>query len=168
MDKNFLEFWGNFLLSAARGKKQVEDMNEWIGQGLKGSEGLSNMFQKSYGLDKAKKDDPDYMETWNRASENFLNSFRDYLNLLGVVPGEEHLSLVEKYEKLKEKVVSQEETIKHLKKLLNTKSVDEGGMLDGYQSLMEKQTAEFQELTKNLGRLFQTEIPNAKTTKKRK
>ncbi len=166
MDKNFLEFWGNFLLSAAKGKKQVEDMNEWIGQGLKGFEDLSNMFQKSYGLDKTSKDDPDYIEIWNRASESFLNSFGNYLNLLGVVPRKEHLSLVEKYEKLKEKVVSQEETIKHLKKLLNTKSVDEGGILDGYQSLMEKQAAEFQELTKNLGHLFQTEISKAKTTKK--
>jgi len=27
MDRHFLEFWGNFLIKAAKGQKQLEDMS---------------------------------------------------------------------------------------------------------------------------------------------
>ena len=50
MDKQFLEFWGNFMLNAAKSQKQLEDMAEWMKGGFTGFQDLTSMFEKVYGL----------------------------------------------------------------------------------------------------------------------
>ena len=107
MDRNFLEFWGNFLTNAAKGQKQIEELTQWINQDLKGFEDLTAMFRKSYGFDNLNEDSPDYLKAWKNASEDFQKSLKDYLGLMGVVSRDEHLTLVRKYEELKEKVDNQ-------------------------------------------------------------
>jgi hypothetical protein len=124
-------------------------------QGFKGSDELTAMFTRFYGLEHMGKDSPDYMEAWKKASEDFQKSFKDYLHLMGVVPQEEHLTLVKKYEELKEKVASQEETIKHLRMLLGEKKAGAQGDVDkGFQEIIEKQSKEFQETMETFGRFF--------------
>jgi hypothetical protein len=126
MDRHFLEFWGNYLTNAAKGQKQLEDMAEWMGQGLRGFEYLTTLFRKSYGLDELEVDSPEYLKTWKKAEQDFRIAFKDYLSFFGVVPSEEHLALVKQYEELKETAAAQEETIKHLRLLLSQKMVDQG------------------------------------------
>ena len=155
MDRHFLEFWGNFLINVAKGQKQMEDMSKWMQQGFEGSDELTGMFKKFYGLEHMKKDTPTYMETWKQASENFQESFKDYLRLMGVVPKDEHLALVKKYEELKEKVADQEETIKHLRMLLEEKKVEtQGELVQGFQEIIEKQSEQFQETMETLRKFF--------------
>ena len=166
MDKNFLEFWGNVMIGAARGQKQMEDMTKWMEQGLSGFEDLTAMFGKSYGLDNLAKDTPDYLKTWEQAAKDFQESFKDYLNLMGVTSKDEHLTLVRKYEHLKKKTADQEETIKHLRMLQNEKWVaDQGEVVKGFQDLVKSQSEQFQELTESMSRFFQTEAPKTKETK---
>jgi len=155
VDKHFLEFWGNFLINAAKGQKQMEDMSKWMQQGFEGFDELAVMFKKFYGLEHMEKDTPAYMETWKKASENFQKSFKDYLNLMGVVSKDEHLALVGKYEELKEKLAAQEETIKHLRMLLEEKKVNtQGELVQGFQEIIEKQSEQFQETMETLGSFF--------------
>jgi hypothetical protein len=155
MDRHFLEFWGNFLINVAKGQKQMEDMSKWMQQGFEGFDELTGMFKKFYGLEHMEKDTPTYMETWKQASENFQKSFKDYLRLMGVVPKDEHLALVKKYEELKEKVADQEETIKHLRMLLEEKKVEiQGELVQGFQEIIEKQSEQFQETMETLSRFF--------------
>jgi hypothetical protein len=151
VDRHFLEFWGNFLINAAKGQKQMEDMAKWMTQGLKGFEDLTTMFRKFYGLDNLSESAPDYVKTWEKAARDFQKSFQDYLNLFGVVPRHEHLNLVREYAALKEKVVAQEETIKHLRMLLEEKGMDLEQIVRGYQDLIKKQTDQFQRLMEGLG-----------------
>ncbi len=92
MDRQFLEFWGNFLLNAAKGQQPLEDMGKWMGGRFTGFDALSNLFQKVYGLEKVEEESPDYLKMWTGAREDFTKSFKDYLALLGVVPREEHLA----------------------------------------------------------------------------
>jgi len=154
MDRHFLEFWGNFFLSAARGQKNMEDMGNWIRKGFYGFEELNAMFRKFYGLDRIDKDSPDYLNLWEKAAEDFKKSFKDYLSLLGVVPKEEYLSLLKKYEALEEEVAAQEETIKNLRTLLGEKAFDPGEMVKGFQELMQKQGDQFQKLMERIGESF--------------
>jgi hypothetical protein len=155
MDKYFLEFWGNFLINAAKGQKQLEDMSKWMQQGFEGFDELTAMFKNFYGLEHMEKDTPAYMETWKKASENFQKSFKDYLSLMGVVSKDEHLAMVRKYEELKEKVAAQEETIKHLRMLLEEKKVEtHGKLVQGFQEIIEKQSEQFQETMETLGKFF--------------
>ena len=155
MDKRFLEFWGNFLINAAKGQKQMEDISKWMQQGFEGFDELTGMFKKFYGLEHMEKDTPAYMETWKKASENFQKSFKDYLRLMGVVPKNEHLTLVKKYEELKEKVAAQEETINNLRMLLEEKKAEkQGELVKGFQEILEKQSEQFQETMETFGKFF--------------
>jgi hypothetical protein len=147
MDKNFMEFWGNFLLNAAKSQQQVEDLTKWMKSGFSGFEEFSSLFQKAYGLEKVDKESPDYSKLWAGAQENFTQSFKDYLALLGVVPLDEHLALVRKYEELKEKVASQEETIKHLRLLFAEGKKEEFQEVSGrFEELAKKQGEQLQKL----------------------
>jgi uncharacterized UPF0160 family protein len=145
MDPHFLEFWGNFLVNASKEQRRLKDLYEWMQQGFKGSDDLTEMFRKFYGLDHMEKDTPAYLETLKKASENFLESFKDYLDLMGMVPKDKHLALVQKYEALKEKVADQEENIKNLELVI------------GFQDLIEKQSKQFQKTMETFGSFFKKE-----------
>lgn len=158
MDKQFLEFWGNFLINAAKEQKRIEDLSEWMQQGFKGFDELTAMFSKFYGLDQKEKDTPADMETWKKASENFLQSFNDVIGLMGMVPNDKHLSLIKKYEELKEKVAAQEEKINHLRLLLEEKETEsQKELVQGFQDLIEKQSKQFQETMETFGSFFKKE-----------
>jgi hypothetical protein len=158
MDRHFLEFWGNFLIDAAKQQKRVEDMTQWMQQGFKGFEELTAMFNEFYGLDHLEKNTPAYMETWKRASENFMKSYNEVLGLMGMVTMNEHLSLVKKYEELKEKVASQEKSINHLRRLLEEKKTEsQEELVQGFQDLIEKQSKQFQETMDTFGSVFKKE-----------
>ena len=155
MDRHFLEFWGNFLINAAKGQKQMEDISKWMQQGFEGFDELTGMFKKFYGLEHMEKDTPAYIETWEKASDNFQQSFKDYLHMIGVVPKDEHLTLVKKYEELKEKVAAQEETINNLRMLLEEKKAEtQGELVKGFQEILEKQSEQFQETMETFGKFF--------------
>jgi hypothetical protein len=158
MDPHFLEFWGNFLVNASKEQRRLKDLYEWMQQGFKGFDDLTEMFRNFYGLDHMEKDTPAYLETMKKASENFLESFKDYLDLMGMVPKDKHLALVQKYEALKEKVDDQEETIKNLKLLLEEKRAEsQGELVQGFQDLIEKQSKQFQKTMETFGSFFKKE-----------
>jgi hypothetical protein len=160
MDTKFMEFWGHFLLNAAKNQKQLEDMTQWMQRGFTGFEELTSLFRKAYGLEKSEPTSPDFMKTWAEAQENFTKSFKDYLALLGVVPREEYLALARKYEELKEKVQSQEETIKHLRMLVSVASKEEfQGLAGQLEGLVQKQGEQFQKLMDNFTQAFKRESP---------
>jgi hypothetical protein len=158
MDPHFLEFWGNFLVNASKEQRRLKDLYKWMQQGFNGFDDLTEMFRKFYGLDHMEKDAPAYLETMKKASENFLESFKDYLDLMGMVPKDKHLALVQKYEALKEKVADQEETIKNLQVLLEEKRAEsQGELVQGFQDLIEKQSKQFQKTMETFGSFFKKE-----------
>lgn len=136
----------------------MDDLAKWMQQGFKGFDELTAMFNKFYGLEHLEKDTPAYMETWKKASENFLKSFKDYLNMMGMVQKDEHLALIKRYEELKEKIAAQEETINHLRLLLEEKKTEsQEELVQGFQDLIEKQSRQFQETMETFGSVFKKE-----------
>ena len=150
MDSQFLEFWGNYLLAAARGQKQLEDLNQWISQGLSGFEELTAMFKKYYGLERPRSEDPDAAQAWQNAAADFRNSFKMYLNLMGLVPKDKYRMLEQKHAALQKKVAEQEDTINLLRGLLAEKGSYQGETAGVLQDLMKKQSEAFETFMKNL------------------
>ena len=103
MNRHFLEFWGKALLQAAQSQKQLEDLAKWCQRGIFSFQDYSQLFKTSYGLDQVKEDSPDYFSIWNKAEENFQESFREYLNIFGVVPREEYAALARRMKSYKQK-----------------------------------------------------------------
>jgi uncharacterized coiled-coil protein SlyX len=150
MDSQFLEFWGNYLLAAARGQKQLEDLNQWISQGFSGFEELTTMFQKYYGLERPRQEDSDSTKVWQKAAADFHKSFNAYLDLMGVVPKDRYRALEQKYTALQEKTAEQEDTIKVLRKLLAEEGTYQGETVKVFQDLTNKQADAFETLMKSI------------------
>ncbi len=165
MDKKFLEFWGTFLLNAAKGQEQLEDMTQWFREGFKGVEQQMSLFRKCYGLDREPESSPNYMEMWSKAASDFQNSYQEVLGLMALVPKEEYLTLAEKYEALKETLASQDETIRHLKIKGTAGDIDQGAVVKGFEALMKNQADQFQKVMKSFGQLYK-EPQKKKNTKK--
>ena len=158
MDSQFLEFWGNLLVNASKEQRRQKDLYKWIQQGFNGFDDLTKMFKKFYGLDHLEKDSPYYLEALNKASENFLDSFKDYLDLMNMVPKDQYLALVQKNEALKEKAADQEETIKNLQLLLEEKRAEsQDEFTQGFQKLIDKQSKQFQKTMEAFGTFFKKE-----------
>ena len=175
MDDKFLEFWGNFLLSAARGKKHTDRMFRWMQTGFpKPDESsseynspdfqeFSRMFRKFYGLDSLSQYSDQYKKTSETAMYDFQKSFKEYVALMGIVSQEEHLALVEKYEKLKTKCEQQEETIKHLKMLLNAKGTSHAEMSSNFENMVKTQGELFRKMMTDFGQYFDKSEKNSET-----
>ena len=157
MDRQFLEFLGNFLISAAKGQKQLEDMTQWISCGFSGFDELTNMFRKFYGINGLPLASPDNTKAWEKASENFKKSYHEWLNLMSVVPKSEYQILEKKCEALEEKVASQDKAIQHLRNLLSEKGMPYADAVQGFNEIMEKQRRQFQELMDGIGKAFKKE-----------
>jgi len=153
MDKQFVKFWVSFLGGYMKTKEQMEDMSTWMAQGFKGFDELTELFQRSYGLDRLGESATNYLTMWEQSKKDFERSLKEYLSLMGVVPRQEHLDLVEKYEALKEKSASQEETIAHLRQLLGGNQLDQTEFHDGFETLIKKQSDDFNRLVTTLGDL---------------
>ena len=159
MDDKFLEFLGNFYLNAAKSRKHYNDLMKFTREGFSGFDELKAMFCKFYGLDQPEKDEDssDHLKAWNKAAEKFQESMKEYMKLMGMVPREDYVKLVKKYEELKKRVADQEETIRHLQMLLGEKNADQGETVRVFENLMEKQSKQFMEMMNTVGKYFQKE-----------
>ncbi|MDT8274395.1 MAG: hypothetical protein RRA35_14475, partial [Desulfomonilia bacterium] len=82
MDKEFMEFWGNFFLAAAKGQQQFEDMVKWLRGNVSGAQEVTDLFTKLYGVDAFLKNTPEYLNFWNASLLDFQKSFREFLSLM--------------------------------------------------------------------------------------
>jgi hypothetical protein len=159
MNRHFLEFWGKALLQAAQSQKQVEDLAKWCQRGIFSFQDYMQLFKTSYDLDQVAEESPDYYTIWNKAEENFRESFKEYLNIFGVVPREEYADLARCYEELQAKVAEQAETIKSLRLLLEEKGLGLAATSLEFQRLIEKQGDQFQKLIQGLNESVKSEGP---------
>lgn len=192
MDEKFLEFWGNFLISFAKGKKRANESSDMFQKNLASFneffsgmmqqknltgfdkvfsnltknnpadfDNLSATFRNLYGLDQVSEKSSEYNVMAKQAVQDFQKSFREYLAFTGYVPKEEHVRLIEKYQKIKEKCEDQEETIRHLKMLMGGKISEhqgnvnhQGDIIRSLQSIIKDQTNFFQKMMSDVGQQY--------------
>jgi hypothetical protein len=111
MEEYFYEFWKNQLNTLEKGQKQMQDMTKLIMQGLNGFEEVPEMFVKFYSMDFWSKETCDYIKAWEMTREDFQKFFKDYLNLMGLVPKHEHLAVINKYNDLNQSAIDQKKLL---------------------------------------------------------
>ena len=79
---------------------------------------------------------------------------------MGLAPREDYAELAQRCEELKEKVAEQEETIKHLRLLLEDKGLDYRAVTQEFQELIKKQAETVQEFFSGVTALSQKEGKN--------
>jgi hypothetical protein len=157
VNRHFLEFWGRALLQAAQSQKQLEDLAKWCQRGVFSFQDYLELFKSSYGLSEVAPENPDGSALWQKAQENFQESFKEYLNIFGVVPREDYADLARQYEELQQKVAQQEATIKDLRQLLEGKGLGMEATSLEFQKLIQKQGDQFQKFLQSLGEAAKTE-----------
>jgi hypothetical protein len=157
VNSQFLEFFGNFLLSAAKGQKQLEQMAAWMKQGFTGVEELTAMFKRFYGLEQPKKVSPDQANLWEKAIKDYQRSFSQYAELWGWVSQEDHQALLQRCSELEKTIAKQQQTIAQLHLLLEAKGLGPAELLQRFQTLVKDQGDQFQSLIQNLGKAFRKE-----------
>uniref|UniRef100_A0A7V4G9U4 Uncharacterized protein n=1 Tax=Desulfobacca acetoxidans TaxID=60893 RepID=A0A7V4G9U4_9BACT len=164
MNRHFLEFWGKFLLDAAKSQKLLEDITALFQRGLREVPNYARLFKACYGLNEVAEDTPDFLSLWQKAEEDFRKSFQEYLNLLGVVSREEYDALARENEALKDKLAQQEETIQHLRLLVEEKGLGLEAATLEFQQLLKRQGEQFQKFLQGLGQAAQSEENNPDQT----
>ncbi len=151
MDDKLLEFWSEFFLNAFKNKKKIGDLFSWMQQDMNAfsfpggksgdvSQDMASLFRKMYGIDRMSVQGEEYEKLASKAAGDFRRSLKEFMNSLGLVPLQEHLKLIRKYEKLKEDLKDREETIKHLKMLANeTKKEDDKFSGSDFQEIVKEQ-----------------------------
>lgn len=188
MDKNFLEFWGNYLFNLVQtgqklaGEKFYDDVfNFWSGFMKKQNaanlffvpssffETQLDFFCRLYGL----KNDPvpDYLAEAKKASEDFHKSLKEFISVFDVVPREEYAQLKKEYVELQEECEAQDKTIRQLRMKLLVKGAEEIGVASGTQEMIKTQTDQFAALMDSLSSINSGGAPKQEkleTTKKPK
>jgi hypothetical protein len=151
LDSHFLEFWGNCLLSAAKGQRQLEDVSRWMSQGMSGWGELSAMFRRCYGLEGA---GPAGDPQWETAWKSFGESFRAYLHVLGAVPRSEHAAVMRQRDEARRLLEEQEGLIRRLRSELSECRLSQGDVVRGFQQLIQLQGEQFSRLAQTLPAFF--------------
>jgi uncharacterized protein YukE len=147
MDANFLEFWGNLLISIARGQKQLDDMMRWMQKGSPGADDLTNLFGKAYGLTPFLQAPTGQAELWKETFDRFRQSYRGYLELLDVVPRTEYDKLEQENKSLQRKIVELEAVVGNLRAFLAEKIQGApGAAMDEFQRTFLKYLENVQQL----------------------
>lgn len=154
MDKQFLEFLGNFFINTAKGQRQMEEMARWMGLDFGEADGLTEMFRKMYGLEGIAPNSPDYAKAWEKASDRFRESFDKWIDSMDLTPKSKYLALKEKCDALEKELKKKDRAIERLEALLAGKGIPHAEAVLGFADLMEKQTTQFQELMEDMGKAF--------------
>jgi len=107
MDQYIYKFWEDQFMDLEKGRKQMEDMTRWIMGGLSGFEELSESFGKFWDMDFWFRETQDNMKAWETTTKDFQKLFTYYLDMMGLVPKDEHFELIKQYKALNERVADQ-------------------------------------------------------------
>jgi uncharacterized coiled-coil protein SlyX len=155
MDKQFLEFWGNMMLSSAKGQQQFEDIMKWFSGNFTEFKDITSTFCKMYGLDPEAQKAPGNLTIWQKAFDEFQRSFSELAIMMDLVPRKEYISLSRENQDLKKRIAELEEGMAHQRALLAEKTIASGEGLKGFQELISEQAKHYQDFMKNIGNVFE-------------
>jgi hypothetical protein len=117
MDIDIYKLWGNQFADLSKGQKQIEEMTRWIMSGLWGFKDFSEELGKLYNMDFWPIGTRDYIKAWETTAEDFQKLYSYYMDLAGLVPKDEHLALIDKFNDMNETIIDQEKEISRQAKI---------------------------------------------------
>ncbi len=148
MDHQFFKFWGEFLLQAADGQRQLEELTRWIDSGFSPAGELAALFRKCYGLPPLSP--PDRTNAWQKATADFHKAFKAYAPLWGWVPLERYDQLKREKERLEAQIADQTRLIQQLEAILADKDLGHMSLITRFQNLVTDQSQAFDDLMQAL------------------
>ena len=148
MSGSFLKFWGEFLLQAAEGQRQIEEINRWMQSGFPSSGELADLFRRCYGLSTGSPSGKG--DHWQEATADFREALEAYAPLWGWVPLDRYDELRTENEQLKTQLSEQARLIKRLEALMDDEDMGHRTMVARFQNLIEDQSKAFDKLMQKI------------------
>ena len=146
MDLQFLKFWTDAIRQSNTVQTLGDEISRWMKGDIKETDELYALFRKYYGLELGKDAFKDYENQLKELIGNFQNSFKEFFQMLGVVPRAEYDDLLRKYENLKKKVAGMEEALKELEKKLGVNAPNQPKDAGMFDEMIKAQTEQFQKI----------------------
>jgi hypothetical protein len=162
MNKDFLEFWGNFLLQAAKGQRQLEEAMKWAQLGFESIEEQRDFWNSFGAVKKEIENKPGNVEIWEKSLEDYRKSYREFVKFFGMVPMEEYQALLKKNEALEKKLAEQKETLPKARSARKETLDVQREIEKGLQELIQKQGEQFKELTGSIAKYYGRSPANGK------
>ena len=154
MNRQFFEFWGNFFTQVAQGQKQIEEINAWVQQGLAGTKELNELFQRCYGLKLPETDNPQSSQIWQKAIQDFNQSFNELAEQWGWVSRSEHQEVLDRCKDLEKQVHQQQETIKDLRTILYEEGQGHSELFKHLNKSIQEQSDQFHALMESINEAY--------------
>jgi len=152
MHSQFMEFFGNYLIQAARWQKLAEQSSPSVTPGVMDVAEFGRLFQQACSIDgPAESASAEYSRIWQQAIENFQSVFCPNARMWGWIPQADYQVLQEKCDSLEITIQKKDQIISQLRSLLEEKGLGQIELLQRYQSLIQDQSDEFQMFMKNFG-----------------
>ena len=148
----FYEFLGNYFTNAARGQKQLEDMSSWIKQDFAGSDDITALFRRCYGLSAPKAGGTLDGQSWPKAMVDFQQTFTQLAEQLGWVTLTEHQQMVDKCAALEKKIELQQVTITQLRDLLYREGRGHTELFELFKGTFQEQSRQFNALLESISK----------------
>jgi hypothetical protein len=156
IDADFLEFWGNLLLNAAKSQRASQALADNMQHGFKAMSEFSELFQKAYGIDPSTEKraaEADNSNGLQQAMQRYHKAFATFIQMLDVVPRSTHKALEERYDRLQKEMMQCQATVVRLESQLKKcrSEEDQAAFSTEFGELMEKQTRQFAQLVDSFG-----------------
>jgi uncharacterized coiled-coil protein SlyX len=152
MNRQFYEFWGTFFTQVARGQKQIEDLNAWVRQGLNGPKELSELFRHCYGLKPSENGSAEALQIWQKAIDDFQQSFDQLAEQWGWVSRSKHQKVLDRCKDLEKQVRHQQQTIEDLRELLYEKGLGHSELFQHLNRGIKEQSDQFHALMESINK----------------
>lgn len=150
MNRQFFEFWGNYFTNVAQGQKQIEEISAWMNKGFSGTDDLTKLFRRCYGLDEPEANASLASQKWQKAITEFQENFSQTANTWGWVTKAEHQQVLDKCAVLEKKIQQQQTTISQLRDLLDQEGLGHTELFQHFKNIYEDQSKQFQDLMKSI------------------
>ncbi len=165
MYEKFLEYWGNFLVSASKNNQSSQDIVNWISknkdqlryianwvrQTYSGYEEFKDLFYQTWGIDKESDYIPDFFKNWKKAEQEFQQNISDFFAVFGAVPMHEHQAVLRENKKLKHQVEELHKKVRNLQQRLEeTQIEDYKKMTEEVNQVITNQNKEFQNMLQSM------------------
>ena len=153
MNRQFYEFWGNYFTSVAHGQKQLEDMSAWMKHGFTGTDDITALFRRCYGLNAPEPGGALDVQTWQKAIADFQQTFTQLAEQWGWVSQTEHQKILDKCAALEKKVEQQQAAISQLRNLLNQEGRGHAELFELFKGTFEEQSNQFNALMESISKV---------------
>jgi hypothetical protein len=152
MHSQFMEFFGSYLIQAARWQKQFEKTMPGITPNIMDLAELGRLFQQVCGTGPpSESTSAEYVRIWQEAIETFQSVVCPHPEMWGWIPRADFQVLQEKCDSLEKTIREKDQIISQLRSLLEEKGLGQSELFQRFQSLLQDQNDEFQIFMKNFG-----------------